>query len=229
MTAPPTPDDLSFKGDNDGQPLPPERVARALEDLVRVADLLGVHWALIGGQALVAHGVPRETDDVDVLVSAHATRVLATVLCKLAGWTPLQYRSWTRDYVPVAEPTLHHFDDLVLFSLPCERVMYSLRSPSMLLVQLLSAQHRIERAMVEDAAPGLHFGVTVPLAPLGGVLLVKGLTERKKDIAAIEQTAAQAPSEALDEAVAWLRKQDRLSAEWLTSVVDKVKASRSTS
>ena len=29
----------------------------------------------------------------------------------------------------------------------------------------------------------------------------------------------QAPSEALDEAVTWLRKQDPVSAEWLTSVV----------
>lgn len=224
MTLPPPPDDLSFKETNDGKPLPPESVADTLEDLVRVAGAIGVRWALIGGQALLAHGVPRETRDVDVLVSPHATMALATELCRSAGWTPLQYRSWTKDYVPVAEPTLHHFDDLVLFSLPCERVMYSLRSPSRLLVQLLSAQHRIERAMVDDAMPGRHFGVRVPLAPLGGVLLVKGLAERTKDIAAIEQTAEQAPIEALDEAVAWLRKQDRVSAEWLTSVVDQAKA-----
>ena len=224
MTAPPPPDDLSFKEGKDGKPLPPESVARTLEDLVRTAEAIGVRWALIGGQALLAHGVPRETRDVDVLVSRHATLALATELCRSAGWTPLQYRSWTRDYVPVAEPTLHHFDDLVLFSLPCERVMYSLRSPPRLLVQLLSAQHRIERAMVDDAVPGLHFGVRVPLAPLGGVLLVKALAERTKDIAAIKQTAEQAPSEALDEAVAWLQKQDQVSAEWLTSVVDQAKA-----
>jgi hypothetical protein len=224
MTAPPPPDDLSFKEGNDGKPLPPESVARTLEDLVRLAEAIGVRWALIGGQALLAHGVPRETHDVDVLVSRHATLALATVLCRFAGWTPLQYRSWTRDYVPVAEPTLHHFDDLVLFSLPCERVMYSLRSPTGLLVQLLSAQHRIERAMVDDAVPGRHFGVSVPLAPLGGVLVVKALAERTKDVAAIEQTAEQAPSEALDEAVDWLRKQDRVSAEWLTSIVDQAKA-----
>src|SRR5690606_20243182 len=110
------------------------------------------------------------------------------------------------------------------FSLPCERVMYSLRSPPGSLVQLLSAQHRIERAMVDDAVPELHFGVRVPLAPLGGVLLVKALDERTKDIAAIEQTAEQARSEALDEAIDWLRKQDRVSAEWLTSVVNQAKA-----
>lgn len=91
-------------------------------------------------------------------------------------------------------------------------------------MQLLSAQHRIERAMIDDAAPGTHFGVSVPLAPLGGVLLVKALAGRTKDTAAIEQTAEQAPSEALDEAVAWLRKQDQVSAEWLTSVVDQAKA-----
>ncbi len=224
MTAPPPPDDLSFKEGNDGKPLPPESVAAALEDLVRVAAAIGVRWALIGGQALLAHGVPRETRDVDVVVSRGATLALATELCRSAGWTPLQYRSWTRDYVPVAEPTLHHFDDLVLFSLPCERVMYSLRSPRRLLVQLLSAQHRIERAMIDAAMPGRHFGVTVPLAPLGGVLLVKRLAERNKDIAAIEQTVEQAPIEALDEAVAWLRTQDRVSAEWLTSVVDQAKA-----
>ena len=224
MTAPLTPGDLSFKESNDGQPLPPESVAEALEDLVRIADDLGVRWALIGGQALQAHGVPRETHDVDVLVSLHFTVALAIGLCRLAGWTPLQYRSWTRDYVPAAAPVLHRFDDLVLFSLPCERVMYSLRSPRRLLVQLLSAQHRIERAMVDDAILTPHFGVSVPLAPLGGVLLVKGLAERTKDIAAIEQAAEQAPIAALDEAVAWLGKQDPLAPVWLTSFVDKAKA-----
>lgn len=159
-------------------PVPPESVAGTLEDLVRVAELVGARWALIGGQALQAHGVPRETLDVDVLVSREATLTLAIVLCGVAGWTPLQYRSFERDYVPVASPTLHHFDDLVLLSLPCERVMYSLLSPRMLLVQLLSAQHPMERAMLADAAPGLHVGVTVPLAPLGGVLVVKGLAGR---------------------------------------------------
>ena len=224
MTAPPPQDELSFKEGNNGEPLPSESVARALEDLVQVADTIGVRWALIGGQALLAHGVRRETGDVDVLVSHHATLTLATELCRSAGWTPLQYRSWTRDYVPVAEPKLHHFDDLVLFSLPCERVMYSLYSSQRLLVQLLSAQHRIERAMVDDTVQRRHFGVSVPLAPLGGVLLVKALAERTKDTAAIKQTAEQAPSEALDEAVTWLRKQDSVSAEWLTSVVDQAKA-----
>lgn len=124
MTAPLLPDDLSFKEGNDGKPLFPESVADTLEDLARVADAIGVRWALIGGQALLAHGVPRETGDVDVLVSRQATLALATELCSSAGWTPLQYRSWTRDYVAVAEPTLHPFDDLVLFSLPCDRVMY---------------------------------------------------------------------------------------------------------
>jgi len=222
-TAPLSPDRWSFKDDSSTPP-PPESVAGTLEDLVRVAELVGARWALIGGQALQAHGVPRETFDVDVLVSREATQTLAIVLCSLAGWTPLQYRSFKRDYVPVARPTLHHFDDLVLFSLPCERVMYSLLSPRRLLVQLLSAQHPMERAMLEDAAPAMHFGVKVPLAPLGGVLVVKGLAERNKDNAAIKQTAEQAPCEALENAVAWLRTRDGCSAEWLTSVVQQARA-----
>jgi hypothetical protein len=129
MTAPPPPDDLSFK-EGDGGPLAPEAVARTLEDVARVATAIGAGWALIGGQALLAYGVPRETLDVDVLVSPRATSALATELCRSAGWTPLQHRSWTRDYVPVAEPVLHHFDDLVLFSLPYERVMYSASASS---------------------------------------------------------------------------------------------------
>ena len=93
-------------------------------------------------------------------------------------------------------------------------------------MQLLSAQHRIERAMVDDAMPARHLGVRVPLTSLGGVLLVKGLVERTEDLAAIEQTAEQAPIEALDEGVAWLRRQDRMSAEWRTSVVTHAKARR---
>ncbi len=80
--------------------------------------------------------------------------------------------------------------------------------------------------MVDDAMPARHLGVRVPLAPLGGVLLVKGLAERTEDLAAIEQIAEQAPIEALDERVAWLRRQDRMSAEWLMSIVAQAKARR---
>ncbi len=207
-------------------PLAPASVARTLEDLVRIAESIGVRWALIGGQALIAYGMKRETLDLDALVERHATQSLAIVLCACAGWTPLAPRSWTRDYVAAKKPTRHHFDDLVLWNLPCERVMYSLWSPGGVLVQLLSAQHPIERAMVEEATPGQHVGVTIPLSSLGGVLVVKGLAGRDKDLAAIGQAAAQLPSAALDEAVAWLQKHHRTSAEWLRSVMERENAQR---
>ena len=52
--------------------LTPEEMARvaaaaaeALQGAERAARQLGADWALIGGQALIAYGVPRITTDVD--------------------------------------------------------------------------------------------------------------------------------------------------------------------
>src|SRR5689334_16820266 len=108
--------------------LAPEIVARTLEDLTRAAQAIGAHWALVGGQALIAHGVPRDTLDADALIGGDAAGDLAAELCAGAGWTALTYNADDGDYVPAAEPTAHYFDDPVLFDLGCERVMYPLRS-----------------------------------------------------------------------------------------------------
>ncbi len=187
---------------------------------------MDVRWALIGGLALVAHGVRRPTRDVDLLVPLRDVYRLAKALSSTAGWAALSYRPQRRDFVPVAEPELHRFDDVLLFSLPCERVMYTLRAPSSVLVQLIAAQHPIERAMLADAAPLVVGGVVAPVAPLGGVLLVKGIVARPKDTAAIEQTAAEASRESFDGAVAWLRGHHGAWAVWLASVASAAAARR---
>lgn len=194
-------------------------VAAALEDVARAAEVLQTRWALIGGQALVAHGIPRRTDDVDLLVPLADIRIFAAVLCALSRWVPLEYRRWERDFVPAKAPTLHRFDDLVLWDLPFDRVMYSLRSPAGEIVQLLAAQHPVEREMLAAAAPGPCFGAAVPLAPLGGVLVVKAIAGRDKDIAALREVAKGLPPATLDEAVAWARTRVPSAAERLAQVI----------
>lgn len=197
--------------------------ALALEHVGRASEAIGARWALIGGQALIAYGVPHDTDDIDVLVSAHDIEDLALSLCAFADWMPLEYRAWERDYVPAAKPTLHRFDDLLLWALPCERVMYSLRASQGLLVQLLAAQHPVEKEMVAAATPGARFGMTIPLAPLGGLLVVKFLVGRIKDVAAIERAAGVLPQTTLDAANAWVRERIPAAANGLARAIEQAR------
>jgi hypothetical protein len=228
MTAWPRLDDSSFEESKESRrmALAPEIVARTLEELTGAAQAIGAQWALVGGQALIAHGVPRDTLDADALVGGDATGDLAAELCGIGGWTALRYDASTGDYAPAAEPTAHYFDDPVPFDLGCERVMYPLRSSRGLLVELLSAQHPVEQEMVAGATLRRHFGVMIPLAPLGGVLLVKAKADRTKDIAALEQAAEHLPAKTLDDAVAWARRRDPQTAEDLTSILKHVRARR---
>lgn len=43
-------------------------VLELLTDLRRALDRLGIRWYLFGAQAVIAHGVPRFSDDVDVTI-----------------------------------------------------------------------------------------------------------------------------------------------------------------
>jgi hypothetical protein len=45
------------------------RVHQALRKIVKRLDALGIHYAIVGGMALVHHGYRRFTDDVDILVT----------------------------------------------------------------------------------------------------------------------------------------------------------------
>jgi len=202
-------------------------VAAALLDLKRAMTRMGLGWALIGGQSLRAYGVPRNTEDADALVEDADLEDIAFELVEKFQWTPLVYDKETDEDVEAAQVMVQFMDDPVLFDMGVERRMIMLRTPLGLHVDLLAAQHPVEREMIEDAIKGEHQGVTaIPIAPLGGVLLVKTKADRTKDIAAIEQTAEHLPQVDLKAAVAWARKRDPATADDLQAILSAVRTRR---
>src|SRR5258708_2637879 len=118
-------------------------------DLARAASAMHVPWALVGGQALRAYGVPRETLDAAALVPPGALGELADSLVRTFGWKPLVYDETAEDYVETTEVALHRMDDPVLFDVHQERQMVPLRTPFGLPVELLAAHHPVEEEMVD--------------------------------------------------------------------------------
>jgi hypothetical protein len=64
-------------------------VACALLDLSRAAQSLGVPWALVGGQALITHGAPRDSPGADAILPPDRIGDVAHKLLDLFEWTPL--------------------------------------------------------------------------------------------------------------------------------------------
>lgn len=191
--------------------------AEALRDVQRAAhDLEDVGWALIGGQALISYGVPRITTDVDVLSAAAGDLAIELVDCY--DWTPLFYDREIGDYVEADRVFAHEMQDPVLFDVKALQIMYPLRSPAGMIVELLTAQHPVEADMIDDALPRKIHGQRVPVAPLGGVLLVKVKANRTKDIAAVEQTAEALSREELSTALDWAEERDPATAEDMLAI-----------
>ena len=201
-------------------------VTSALSDLVRACRREGAAWALVGGQALISHGVPRHTEDADGLVDPERLGDVCLGLVEVFGWTPLAYDPSTEDYVDAVEVTTHFMDDPVLFDVGVERMMVPLRSTMGLVVELLAAQHPVESRMIEEATPSSKLGVTVPVAPLGGVMLVKTKADRLKDIAALEQAAEHLDASAVRRALEWAEKSDPATAADLRSILTNARTRR---
>ena len=201
-------------------------VTSALLDILRAGSLTRIPWSLIGGQALISYGVPKHTEDADALVPPHDLETFANTLVGTFGYTPLLYDAETDEYVPTAEVTPHYMDDPVLFDIHEERVIVPLRSPLGLGIDLLAAQHPIEQEMIDLSTKRTHFGVSIPVAPLGGILLVKMKADRSKDVAAIEQAAESLPPEQVRIAIDWAEKRDASTAEDLRSVMSAARARR---
>jgi hypothetical protein len=104
--------------------------------------------------------------------------------------------------------------------------MIPLRSPLGLLVELLAAQHPVEQEMIDTAVARILQGVAVPVAPLGGILLVKTKADRPKDVAAIEQTGEHLSAVEVDDAVAWAKQRDAATAEDLRAILTAARTRR---
>jgi hypothetical protein len=207
---------------------PPEnpKVTSALLDLTRAVRNARTEMALVGGQALQSYGVPRTTEDADALVPREDLETLADELVDRFDWTPLDHDDETGDYVPTSRPVVLLMNDPVLFDVQQQREMIALETPLGLIVELLAAQHPVEQEMVARAAVRTHYAVRVPVAPLGGVLLVKVKANRNKDTAAIEQTIEHLPADQIGAAVAWAVEYDPATAEDLRSIVQTVRVRR---
>ena len=201
-------------------------VAMALNDLSRAAENSNTPWALIGGQALRAYGVPRHTLDADALVPVEDLLRLADVLVVTFHWKALKYSDEDAGYVVATEPTVLLMDDPVLFDVQEQRNMIALESNAGLVVELLAAQHPVEMDMVTGSGFRTHEGILVPVAPLGGILLVKTKADRSKDRAAIEQTAEHLSRTRIDDAIAWADKKDPATADDLRALVNAVHVRR---
>jgi len=201
-------------------------ITSAMLDIRRAATNTRIPWAIVGGQALIAYGVPKHTEDADALVPPADLEDFANELVDTFGYTPLLYDEATRGYVPTDVATVHCMDDPVLFDIHEERSMIPLRSPLGLDVELLAAQHPVEQEMIELSHLQNHYGVQIPVAPLGGVLLVKTKADRPKDVAAIEQAAEHLSAEALEAAIVWAAKRDPATAEELRSLANFARTRR---
>jgi len=204
---------------------PPDPVVQAaLADLGRAASVVGAEWALIGGHALRAHGVPRDTLDADALVPLERAMALADELVVSFDWVPVVYDAASRDFIEADEPLFQYMDDPVLYDIGEQRSMIMLRTPQGLPIDILAAQHPVERLMLDQAIRTASYGRDVPVAPLGGVLLVKTKAGRLKDAAAIEQVAEHLPVTTLEQAVAWAAREDQATSEDLAALIGAVRA-----
>ena len=115
-------------------------------------------------------------------------------------------------------------DDAVLQGLNEYRRVIVLRSPVGVEVQLLAAQHPVEREMIALAERTERFGPDVPIAPLGGVLLVKAMAGRLLDIAALEQTAEHLPFADMVAALKWAEARDPVAGAALRFFMERARA-----
>ena len=203
-----------------------DAVTAALSDIVEIARSYDFEWALVGGLALQSYGVPRHTLDVDAFVAEDNILQFADALILDAGWLPLVYSVDSGDYVETSEAILHYMDDPVLFDVGQQRVMIPLSTKDGLPVELIAAQHPVEVEMMERSVIRRHYGIRIPIAPLGGILLVKTKADRLKDKAAIEQVAEHLSGSTLQSAIAWAEERDPATAEDLRSIISVARIRR---
>lgn len=204
-------------------PLRDEEVGKALVEMRDVFARLRCRWALIGGQALVAHGVPRSTTDLDVML--HVDRLLAVAgqLAHTGGWCPATRRADGRCYVLAPAVEVLEWADPVLAEVDLRPKMVPLLTSAAVVVKLFAAQHSVERDALRTSVFRTCCGIEIPVAPLGGVLLMKAMLGRTVDLAAIEQVAESVPIGELRRAIAWTERRDPQRGARMRTFMEAVK------
>lgn len=194
--------------------------SRALAEVRAAAERAGVRYALIGGQALISYGVPRDSLDVDV-VSVDPLSI-AQWLVDVYAWIPLRYDRDSRMYVQTDCLIEHQFHDHALYELGVLRSIYFLESPEGVKLDLLLSQHPMERSAISNAIEHPVLSTSLQVAPLGAVLVLKAKAARRKDEAAIEAAFEWLDSAAIYDAIAWADARDPEAARGLRRMLHEV-------
>jgi hypothetical protein len=167
-------------------PLFAPRLLDALDALVDAFERRGIRYALIGGLAVSVRAEPRTTRDIDFLLAVPQL-ALPGLVAELAG------RGFGIDEpAVVAEFVRHH---MTAFDYHGVRIDW-------LKPVLPAYQHVLDRAGVEE-----EFGRPVRVATAEGLILLKLLASRSRDVTDIEALLATNQGR-LD--LAWVEQ------EWLT-------------
>jgi hypothetical protein len=107
---------------------PKERqgIAFSLRDLSSAATALDSVWAIMGGHALIAWGVPRDTPEIDAMVDPDLIEELAATLVGKSGWVPLECNDQGRSFLVTDAVTLREKEDPVMRAAGPIRIMIPL-------------------------------------------------------------------------------------------------------
>lgn len=178
-------------------------------------------YALIGTQALMAYGGAETAADIDIMVlrPRNVYEELRKELVREWGWETFNWAGRVRHHinnVAVADVSgLEDDPDPGYNRADSPTLVYRAKTPEGVIVDLtMAAVLASHKEMVEKAKPMLlcptatACGVAIPVAPLGGVLLLKGKANRDKDIEGLKLAQQLLPETVTREAVTWAMTHD---------------------
>jgi hypothetical protein len=140
-------------------------MAETLIELLRSLNANGVEYAIVGGHAVMFHGYPRSTQDLDILYRPsreNAERLARVISAYVAGATP--------------EDFLGPADEFIALKIHGEHV------------DLLPAIAGVQTdEVLRSALPGVLFGESTPFIDRASLLINKRATGRLKDAADAEE------------------------------------------
>jgi hypothetical protein len=141
----------------------PTGIERLLAALTAQLGRAGLPFMLIGGQAVLLHGAPRVTEDIDATLGTDPSRLGALLeSCATLGLTPLP-----RDIEPFVAET---------FVLPARHAATGIR------VDFIFSSTEYERQAIQRAQPVMLAGEAVPFATAEDLIIHKLFAARPRDL-----------------------------------------------
>ncbi|HXD22078.1 MAG TPA: nucleotidyl transferase AbiEii/AbiGii toxin family protein [Gemmatimonadaceae bacterium] len=141
----------------------PTGLERLLAALTAQLGRAGLPFMLIGGQAVLLHGAPRLTEDVDATLGADPSRLAALLeVCAALGLVPLP-----QDVESFVAET---------FVLPARHTLTGIR------VDFIFSSTEYERQAIQRALPFMLAGEPVPFATAEDLIIHKLFAARPRDL-----------------------------------------------